>query len=56
MAGCEKGFISLLKIKYNLINIISFHCIIHQENLAARVSIPEVDLVMKNVIKIVNYI
>jgi len=56
MTGCEKGFISLLKKKYNLTNILSFHCIIHQENLAARVSIPEVDLVMKNVIKIVNYI
>jgi hypothetical protein len=34
----------------------SFHCIIHQENIAACVSISEVDLVMKNVIKIVNYI
>ncbi|CAI6365478.1 unnamed protein product [Macrosiphum euphorbiae] len=54
MTGCEKGFISLLKKKYNLTNILSFHCIIHQENLAARVSIPEVDLVMKNVINIIE--
>ncbi|KAL4101107.1 hypothetical protein QTP88_021127 [Uroleucon formosanum] len=55
MTGCDKGFISLLKKQYNLTNILSFH-IIHQENLTALVSIPEVDLVMKSVIKIVNYI
>jgi len=56
MIGCDKGIVSLLKKQYNLTNILSFNCIIHQENLTARVSIPEVDLVIKSVIKIVNYI
>ncbi|CAH1109216.1 unnamed protein product [Psylliodes chrysocephalus] len=56
MTGPEKGFISLLKKKYNLTNLLSFHCIIHQENLASRISIAELDAVMKTVINIVNYI
>lgn len=56
MTGSEKGFVSLLKKKYNLTNLLSFHCIIHQENLAARISMAEVDSVMKVVINIVNYI
>lgn len=56
MIGFEKGFITLLKKKYNLTNLLSFHCIIHQENLAARISIAEINTAMKTVISIVNYI
>lgn len=56
MTGSENGFISLFKNKYNLTNLITFHCIIHQENLAARVVNPEIEAVMKTVINIVNYI
>lgn len=56
MTGSEYGFVSLLKKKYNLTNLLSFHCIIHQENLAARISVAEVDAVMKTAISIVNYI
>lgn len=56
MTGSEKGFVSLLKTKYNLTNLLTFHCIIHQENLAARISVAEIDAVMKTVISIVNYI
>jgi len=56
MLGRNIGFVQLLKKHLENDNLLSFHCIIHQENLAARVSIPEVDLVMKSVIKIVNYI
>lgn len=56
MMGSEKGFVSLLKKKYNLTNLLAFHCIIHQESLSARISVPEVDAVMKTVINIVNYI
>lgn len=50
------GFISLFKNKYNLVNLITFHCIIHQENLAARVVNPEIKALMKTVININNYI
>ena len=56
MVGSEKGFVSLLKKKYNLTNLLSFHCLIHQENLASHIFIKEVDAVMKIVINIVNYI
>lgn len=55
MTGNNVGFISLLQRKYD-VNILSFHCIIHQENLSARTTIPEVDDVMKTVINIVNFI
>lgn len=37
-------------------NLITFHCIIHQENLAARINNLKIDAVMKIVIDIVNYI
>lgn len=50
MTGSEKGFISLLKSKYNLTNLLSFHGIVNQENLAALISIAELDAVMKNII------
>lgn len=33
MIGFEKGVVTLLKKKYNLTNLLSFQCIIHQENL-----------------------
>lgn len=56
MTRTNVGFISLLKKKYDLKNILSFHCTIHQENLAARTTIPEVDAVMKTVVNIVNFI
>lgn len=56
MTGSENGFISLFKKKYNCSNLITFHCIIHQENLAARAVQPEIEAVMKTVINIVNYI
>lgn len=56
MTGPENGFITLFKNKYNLINLITFQCIIHQENMAARVVNPEIEAVMKTVINIVNYI
>lgn len=56
MTGSENGFISLFKKKYNLSNLITFHCIIHQENLAARAANPELEAVMKTVINIVNFI
>ncbi|XP_023212740.1 general transcription factor II-I repeat domain-containing protein 2-like [Centruroides sculpturatus] len=56
MTGSENGFISLLKQNYDLTNLITFHCIIHQENLASRIANPKVDTVMKTVINIVNYI
>ena len=56
MVGPEKGFVSLLKKKYNLTNLLLFHCLIHQENLAQHIFIKEVNAVMKTVINIVNYI
>ncbi|XP_023228929.1 protein ZBED8-like [Centruroides sculpturatus] len=56
MTGSENGFISLLKQNYDLTNLITFHCIIHQENLASRIANSEVDTVMKTIINIVNYI
>ncbi|XP_022127415.2 general transcription factor II-I repeat domain-containing protein 2-like [Pieris rapae] len=56
MTGSDVGFISLLKKKYDLKNLLSFHCIIHQENLAARTTVPEIDAIMKTVVNIVNFI
>ncbi|KFM69639.1 Zinc finger BED domain-containing protein 5, partial [Stegodyphus mimosarum] len=56
MTGSENGFISLLKKKYGLTNLITFHCIIHQENLAVLIKCPEIDSVMKTVVSTVNYI
>ena len=56
MTGSKSGFITLFKNKYNLTNLITFHCIIHQENLAARAANSEIEAVMKIVINIINYI
>ncbi|KAL4702361.1 hypothetical protein ACJJTC_008705 [Scirpophaga incertulas] len=56
MTGSENGFYSLFKKKCNCSNLITFHCIIHQENLAARAVQPEIEAVMKTVINIVDYI
>ncbi|XP_028170983.1 general transcription factor II-I repeat domain-containing protein 2-like [Ostrinia furnacalis] len=56
MTGSENGFIALFKKKYNLTNLVTFHCFIHQENLIARAVNPDLEAVMKTVINIVNYI
>jgi len=56
MVGSENGFVALLRKKYNLENLISFHCILHQENLAARIPNTKIDSMMKTVINIINFI
>ena len=54
MLGVHVGFVSYVK-EVNP-NIIITHCMIHREALVARELQPELHAVMKDVIKIVNYI
>ena len=37
-------------------SILKFHCIVHQENLCAKLSKSELNELMKVVVKIVNYL
>ncbi|XP_032064570.1 SCAN domain-containing protein 3-like [Thamnophis elegans] len=55
IVGPASGFIQLFvkEIKHQ---VIQFHCIIHQEALCARESSKNFDIVLKDVIKMVNYI
>lgn len=55
MVGCHAGFISLLKKHLNRDQLLTYHCILHQENLAAKFD-ETFKSVMKKVINIVNFI
>ncbi len=55
MTGIHKGFVSLLKRELNR-EVISFHCIVHQEALCAQTCLSEFTEVMDLVMKIVNKI
>ncbi|UYV67587.1 GTF2IRD2B [Cordylochernes scorpioides] len=55
MVGKREGFISLLKKEYaNLENLISFHCILHQQNLCAKSA--SLNDTSEKIIGIVNFI
>lgn len=55
MLGRNVGFVQLLKNHLGNDNLLSFHCIIHQESLAATFG-ESFSCVMKTVVKIVNFI
>ena len=55
MVGKNKGFIKLLQDHIGR-QVLSFHCIIHQESLCAKMSSLCLNSVMETVIKIVNFI
>lgn len=54
MIGCRSGFVTLLKEKNP--SIISTHCMIHRQALAAKTLPEEMNKALKLAIKIVNYI
>ncbi|CAM4661314.1 unnamed protein product [Lepidochelys kempii] len=55
MKGAHKGFVSLLKISMEH-DVISFHCVIHQEVLCAQTFPEKISKVMEMVMQIVNKI
>lgn len=55
MTGVRKGFVSILKGKINH-EVITFHCILHQEALCAQTFPEEIGKIMELVIKITNTI
>lgn len=55
MVGAHSGLISLLKKHLKNENLLSFHCIIHQESLSVKFG-KELNNVMNKVVTIVNYI
>jgi hypothetical protein len=55
MVGKNKGFVKLLQDHIGR-QVLSFHSIIHQDSLCAKISSLCLNSVMKNVIKIVNFI
>lgn len=55
MLGRNIGFVQLLKKHLENDNLLSFHCIIHQESLAVKFG-ENFSCVMKQVVKIVNFI
>lgn len=55
MTGAKKGFVSILKEKINH-EVITFHCILHQEALCAQKFPEEIGKIMELVIKITNII
>ncbi|XP_055386148.1 general transcription factor II-I repeat domain-containing protein 2B-like [Condylostylus longicornis] len=55
MRGKNIGFVKLLENQLGR-PLLSFHCIIHEENLCAKASMKELNNVMKTVVKIVNII
>ena len=54
MMGSNKGVLKLLKD--NQPEMMTVHCIIHRENLAAATLSSELDESLKKVIKVINYI
>lgn len=54
MIGCRSGFVTLLKEKNPA--ILSTHCMIHRQALAAKTLPDEMNSVLKLAIKVVNYI
>ena len=54
MMGRRNGVLKLLKD--DNLDMITVHCVIHLENLVAGALSPELDQVMKGVIKVINFI
>ena len=52
--GSNKGVLKLLKD--NQPEMMTIHCIIHRENLAAATLSPKLNKSLKKVIKVINYI
>jgi len=54
MMGRNKGVLKLLKDDQP--DMMAVHCIIHRENLAAATLSPQLDEILKKVVKVINYI
>ena len=54
MIGRNKGVLKLLKDDQP--DMMAVHCIIHRENLAAATLSPQLDEILKKVVKVINYI
>ncbi|CAM5105972.1 unnamed protein product [Natator depressus] len=55
MVGKQKGFVKLLEDQIGCPTV-KFHCIIHQENLCAKISNSELNNVMNTVAQILNFL
>ncbi|KAG6936851.1 GTF2I repeat domain containing 2, partial [Chelydra serpentina] len=55
MVGKQKGFVKLLENQIGCPTV-KFHCIIHQENLCAKISNSELNNIMNTVVRIVNFL
>jgi len=56
MRGKENGLIGLMRKREDMPKFASFHCIIHQEALVAKLKNAEMQSVMQLVVKVVNFI
>lgn len=56
MTGVNNGLIALMKKEWNLPNLLSIHCLLHQESLACQISSIKLKNVMKTVINVINFI
>ncbi|XP_049772459.1 SCAN domain-containing protein 3-like [Schistocerca cancellata] len=56
MTDVNKGLIALIKKEWNLPNLLSIHCLLHQESLACQISNSKLKNVMQTVISIINFI
>lgn len=56
MTGVNNGLIALIKKEWNLPNLLSIHCLLHQESLACQISNNKLKNVMKTVVSVINFI
>ena len=54
MLGCNSGFQTLVKQKND--DIVLVHCMIHRQALAVKTMPPALHVVMKEVIKVINFV
>ncbi|CAJ1079930.1 PREDICTED: general transcription factor II-I repeat domain-containing protein 2-like, partial [Xyrichtys novacula] len=56
MVGRETGLVALLRKELEVPNFLSYHCIIHQEQLCCKLRSGELKTTMGKVVKVVNFI
>lgn len=56
MVGANNGLIALMRKEWNLPNLLSIHCLLHQETLACKISNDKLKDVMNTIVNIINFI
>ncbi|XP_049832788.1 protein ZBED8-like [Schistocerca gregaria] len=56
MMGINSGLITLIKMEWNLPNLLSIHCLRHQEILAYQISKTKLKNIKQTVISVINFI